>query len=475
MHSVTKTSLLRNWTYLLASDVTQQIVGFFVLIILARKLAPEGYGQYSVILSLVNLVAMLANFGMNQVITREIALHPDHTRRLISLIVPARFGSYLLAIAAFLVYFNIGTTEKWTTVLLVAAMVLGMAIWDVCESIAFGYFITKYSSVLNVIASVTWLFAVLVFPIQYLDAQTILFVFTVLLFSKSLWYVGLVRKRLLNSESNPSGAASLKQIVSMSLPYLWLRGVGVLVDQVPILILYALSGAREVGYYSVGEKLILPISLALSTALRAMFPFMTKVYSEDKELFTRRIKEGLTMIACVGAIMAASLSVSSQYWIPLLFGAEYVQSVTAFNFLVWFGVILSADLLLSASLSSSYRQNALAVLATIDAVIAIPMYYLGAMHGALGLASAKFLFGLTVLSYHWVVFSKILNVNMSVREFSDLAAPFFLSMGVCFLSISALYKLLLLLLLFGIYFLNSGSPFRQTYTIAANFVSSRDR
>jgi O-antigen/teichoic acid export membrane protein len=451
--------------------MTQQVVGFLVVIILARKLAPEGYGQYSVILSLVSLVAIVANFGMNQVITREIALNPGQTRKLIAIILPIRFGSFLLAIIAFLIYFHFAVKGGRGTVFPVTAMVLGLVVWDVCESIAFGHFITKFSSALNIAFSVLWVLAIVIFPKRYLGLNAILVVYSLILISKSAWYVGLVRKKLMNrGTDSATDRPGSKELISMSLPYLWLRGIGVLVDQAPILILNAMSGSREVGYFSVGAKLILPISVALSTALRAMFPFMTKIYSEDKQLFAQKIKQGITLIGCLGTVIALLTSITSKYWIPFLFGSAYVHSVAPFNFLVWFGVILTADLLLGAALSSSYRQNALAVLTTIDVTIAMPIYYLGAMHGALGLSFAKYVLGLITLTYHWIVFAKLLKVKMSPREAIILAAPLFLSMAICFSGTDTVTKILLSLLLFGLYFMKRKSPFRESYHLATTFL-----
>ena len=67
----------------------------------------------------------------------------------------------------------------------------------------------------------------------------------------------------------------------MSLPYLWMRVFGIFGEQIPILILNNKCGTDQVGYFSVGFRLIIPITIAINTGLRAVFPFMTRAYTDD--------------------------------------------------------------------------------------------------------------------------------------------------------------------------------------------------
>ena len=69
-----------------------------------------------------------------------------------------------------------------------------------------------------------------------------------------------------------------------------MRVVGALGDQVPILLLEDYSGSAEVVFYSVGNRFVLPITIVVATGLRAIFPFMTKLFQEDKEKLLRFIK-----------------------------------------------------------------------------------------------------------------------------------------------------------------------------------------
>lgn len=56
--------LLKNWSYLLLSDISQSVINFFVFMLLARKLTPVGYGEFNVILAIVAIFSVVAtNLG----------------------------------------------------------------------------------------------------------------------------------------------------------------------------------------------------------------------------------------------------------------------------------------------------------------------------------------------------------------------------------------------------------------------------
>ena len=75
--------VFKNWSYLFSSDIIQQLLGFFILIKLARELSPEIYGLYGVILSLAAIFSVIANFGSSNVIIRQISLNCLSTKEFI--------------------------------------------------------------------------------------------------------------------------------------------------------------------------------------------------------------------------------------------------------------------------------------------------------------------------------------------------------------------------------------------------------
>lgn len=465
--------LVKNWSYLLASDITQQIIGFVVIIILARKLSPEGYGQFNVILSVATIIAVFANFGMNPVIIREVSVNSKRTANLIkNIIIPIRSIVLILVVAVFLGYNKFIASPVYDWPLFILIIVLNLTLWDFSESIAFGHEVTKFSSILNIIFSITWLSIIFFIPDNYLNVKTVLVVYSLLHLTKAISYVFLIYKSFYfpTIKEIVEHSASRLKILKMSLPYVWLLGISTLGNQLPIQFLNSNSNLSEVGFYSVGNKLMVPIGIAVGTAFKTIFPFLTRLYASDKIDFLKKMKTGFNLILTFGTIIAVVLSLTSKYWLVLVFGTEYESSIVVFNFLVWYSIIAILDSLLSSGLSSSYKEKVLAILATLDIIIVIPLIYFGSFHGAHGLALAKLISGLFILAYHWVVFIKILKVEMKAKELLILMGLFILSLAICSYAIKVTLQILLILCVFSVAVLIKDSPVTSSLIFVKNTI-----
>lgn len=461
----------------MASDVTQQIVGFIVVILLARKLAPEGYGQYNLIISIATIVAVVANFGMSTVVIREVSVNPKSTSYLIKkILVPIRSISLIIAVILFFVYNKYIATTEYDWPVLVLIIVLNLTLWDISESIAFGHEVTKFSSILNIFFSIVWLTIILIVPGKYFVVENILLIYCVLHFIKAISYVFLIVKFFCLPTMNEvlEYVMTRRSAMKMTLPYVWLIGISTMGNQLPIQFLNANANLQEVGFYSVGNKLMVPISIAVGTAFKAVFPFLTKLYKSNQEEFSNKIKTGFSLILTFGTILAAFLSLTSRFWLVLVFGDEYESSVAVFNFLVWFSIIAILDSLLSNGLSSSYNERTLAILATIDIIVVLPLIYLGSFHGSYGISGMKLISGIILLSYHWIVFIKILKVDIEAKDIIILMGLFLSSLAVITVLTNLLIQVIVLVGIFTIAILIKNSPVTSSFIIIKNIIKSNN-
>ncbi len=66
-----------------AATLFAQVVGFFVLAVIARRLGPSGLGAFSFALTLTGYFAIPANFGVTALATRELAQNPERMKPLL--------------------------------------------------------------------------------------------------------------------------------------------------------------------------------------------------------------------------------------------------------------------------------------------------------------------------------------------------------------------------------------------------------
>lgn len=456
-----KTTLIRNWSYLLLSDISQTVISFFVFMFLARKLSPEGYGTLNTIFAIAGLFSVFAiNVSANQVITREVTLNPKATKKIVKVVLPIRIISLVLSIMALIGYYFYEGEARTVHLIGISVIVLATLIWDLAESIAFGHFVTKITTYISVIAGLCWFLIVFILPEKSINVDLVLLMYATIYLIRSVTYLGLSFKNYVHPNNEPL-SIGWKTILIMSMPYLWMRIMGAFSDQVPILLLKWHSGATEVGYYAVGNRFVMPITLAVSTGLRAMFPFMTKLFQEDKEKFNQKLAEGFTFVLILGSSIAMLLTISSEIWVPMFFGDAYRKSILSFNFQAWLGVLLCFDLILANILSATYRQKILAIIMTIDVLIIFPLMYIGANNGADGMALAKLVGGFITVFYHIIVVIVVLGVRLKSLSFL-LSCIYFVTLMVITICISEMWiKLTIVSMLIITFLVYDKSPLRQ--------------
>ena len=69
--------IAKNTGVLAISNIITSVLGFFLLIYIARYLGEVGFGKYSFALAFTGLFAIMASFGMNNYIIRELARNKE--------------------------------------------------------------------------------------------------------------------------------------------------------------------------------------------------------------------------------------------------------------------------------------------------------------------------------------------------------------------------------------------------------------
>ena len=181
----------------------------------------------------------------------------------------------------------------------------------------------------------------------------------------------------------------------------------------------------ETGFFSVGKQFIIPVTLFIGTALKAVFPFMVTLANENESEFKKKVSQGLFYISFNSIILFFLASIVGPWLITVFFGAEYKNSIEAFKLLVWGGIIVGLDNFIANILSATNSQKILAKLATLDFVIGLPIIYIGSFFNAEGIAMAILFFHLLIYVIHWFVL--IRNMSLNVRMIDIGVLIFFLN------------------------------------------------
>lgn len=422
--------LYKNWAYLIFSSAFSTVVNFFAFIYLAKKLSVDDYGIFNALIATITIFTTLAvNVAAGTVVNREIVSQPNAGKSIFLKTVRIRIISFLLAGIALIIYKILTKSDDKLLLISLIVLLLSNVSWELFEQIAFGYFLTKYSTILNILGSVLWFVIVFFIPPDMASLTLLFIVYVLIMLMKSICYF-LIEKPLLDHQTENSQVPS-RSILKMSIPYFWMRAIGTFSEQIPILLLEGYSGSTEVAYYSVGAKFVIPITMMLTTGVSALFPFLTKLYQENQESYKKKVAMGFSFVFIFGSTLAALLTLTSSSWLIWIMGEKYISSVEAFNYQVWLAVCLGFDLILSMVFSSSYKQTALAVITTIDIVILLPILYIALPYGAKGVAMAKLFGALISVAYHMAVVMFVLKIKLNTWHFCFSFLYFLLLFALC--------------------------------------------
>ena len=101
-------SFLKNFLYLIAGSVFGRALNMVTNIILARWLEPNGYGEYSLLLTYITLFSAISSLGMQFIINKYVARNQGNSKKYFFICLFWRAIGYVIATLSLLFYTKIG-------------------------------------------------------------------------------------------------------------------------------------------------------------------------------------------------------------------------------------------------------------------------------------------------------------------------------------------------------------------------------
>ncbi len=348
------------------------IISFLINIWLARYFGAEKFGTINYVLAFVGIFSFIANFGIGDILIREIVKTPEKKDKLLST------AFVLLSISGLLGFIiSSGVAIIYETNPLIRNLLIlysTIFIFSPFNTIAY-YFQATLQSKRNAWAQMIGVTIVSTYKIYLiLTGQGLIW----MIFAFVLDYVvgailytinyikSDIRFSIKNFDFNLSKTffkSSFWLILAGATTYILLR-----IDQV---MLKHYLHEEAVGLYSVAVRLsevwyFIPEIIAAS-----LFPAIINAKTIDRQLFKNRFKKLLYLLLFTAFMIAIPITIMSKYIIYFLYGIEYMSSVTILNIYVWSGlgmfiaIGINKYLIVENKLKSIFFYNILAVILNI--------------------------------------------------------------------------------------------------------------
>jgi O-antigen/teichoic acid export membrane protein len=343
--------VIKNSATPLFAQLTGKVIDFAYAIFVLRLLGPDGNGQYTFAVTTWLLFATLSDFGLEGLVTREIARarqQPDADRVINRLFVTKfflRLGFSVAALPLSLVWIagfglsgNLTAGTAWAIILLMIGF-WPSALAGSITTIFRGYEKFEYLAAGQLLASIIkvplGLAALLAgWGVVGLAAASVVVNFIQVAVLESLQNKQVFKPKL---SLKYYDSALAKTLLAGAFP-LMLNGLIInILFKSDGIFLAALRGDTELGLYNSAYKFIDALLIIPSTLTIALFPLFSVYGADKKENLLRVYREGLRLLLVIALPISAGTLFVAYDLISFLGGPAYLPGgAIALQILIWF-------------------------------------------------------------------------------------------------------------------------------------------
>ncbi len=337
VQTVAKNSLLP-----MATSLLMKVISIAFQLIYLRVLGPTGAGRYAWAINLWFFANTITDFGLGILVTREVSRDRSQANKYLTNTVILRVLLWALALipfgiitAVYVKYFDV----TFDTAIAFGLLLVSILPSTLAASLAFlfnAYERFEYRVAIDFttqLLSVALGVIVLLFGYGYVGLAAVSIITN--LFTLTAFYY-LVRQTLFKPRVEVD-RASLRWMISESLPLMLNNLLSSLFFRIDVFILQPIKGDTVLGYYSTAYKFIDALNFIPSNFTLAIFPALSRYAASAKEAMLRAYILSLKLLLWIALPITVGTIFVARELIAFFGGNAYLpQSAIALQILIWF-------------------------------------------------------------------------------------------------------------------------------------------
>ena len=370
--------ILRNFSWLSIAVAMEIALGVVVVAILARRLGPTHFGEYSLWLAFIVLFTPLYDFGLGPLSLRHIARSQasvlDYLKVVwkTKIVLSAVGFAAILGLARILGYIE-AATLVWAFLFLTLSQIvrtastLNRAVFRAYEKMHIQTYVESASSLGRMLLVGG---AVIIVPSLVLACLAMAVANIGEFFVSTAIIRRMVGNQDLDKESQQQSVGKVLRAAVPFASYDLFNGMYMRADTV---LLGTFTGVQSVAWYTAAYKIGTLISLGSRTLMDGIYPILCKE-SQEK---VRELVHKLLVLVLLGIFpVILTLTVFSPELIRLVYGVEYAPAVQAFRILIWGIFFVSGSAVLLNALNALHQEKTVAKIMAFIAVLGFTAYFL---------------------------------------------------------------------------------------------------
>lgn len=350
--------IAKNTTYLTGAFVLQKVLSFVYFTLIAIALGASATGAYVFALSYTTLFAVFIDFGLTQVLIRDIAQDPSKKQSLLSSILGIKF--WLSIIVVLVVVISSNFIQKpldtkimiWIASVIIVGDALNLSIWGVLRGMQ-NLSYEAVATVLNQIITLVFGGIVLFFHLPVYLLVAALLIGTVFNLSYGIY---TLRKKLNISLRLDFDKATALKLLKIAFPFALLGIFMRLYSQVDQILLSFLSGDTVLGWYSVPYKITFALQFIPASFAAALYPALSAYYKKDKEKFKNIFEQSLKYMAIVAFPVSFGIAALAPEIILNIYTEEYTNSILPLQIMIFSIIFVFINFPVGALLNAAHKQ-----------------------------------------------------------------------------------------------------------------------
>jgi len=406
-------TIAKNTSYFTLALILQKIISLSYFTIYARALGPADLGQYYFAISVTSIFSILIDFGLGNVVTREVAKFPEKARAILSSVIAVKLPLALITVLAVIGWSSAWHYDGITQQLIyisIAAMVLD-SFTGVFYAISRGYHNLKFES----ISSVLFQLIVLILSLIVLQQQWPITWLMSTLVAASLFnffYALIVVRSVWNISGWPHWDKMLiKELFAVALPF----GLFVIVQRFytyfDSVLLFKLAGDRAVGLYQVPFKIIIALQFLPMAFVASLYPALSSYWHSNRDKLASIFERAINYCLMIAVPVSIGTIVMAEK-IVLLFKNEFNESALLLKVSMLAVPFMFLGFPVGALLNACDRQKRntinMAITAALSAVINIALI---PRFGVLGACITTVVSSILMLVLGWNIIPQITKLH----------------------------------------------------------------
>ncbi len=326
-------SFLKNNIFVFSNRAFSKVLTFFLMLFLARKLNPVGFGELAILLTMSSMFALFLDLGSSFIVVREIASKNFDAD---DVLYSTLFAKILFGIVSFSGLILLAYLMGYNNVIIKASYIFA------CGQLFESFLLTviKYyegqermavSSVLQISERVIIVASIFLFY----NFTTLInsYGFAYITSNLSVLVIGIILSKKLMSFWRHIKIDITKKILIYSLPFIIFNVFSVVYNRIDIFIISHYYNEYQVGLYRACFQLIESIyfiSLGLNVTL---LPYFARKFKEHKEDTKSKYSIVSKELFSLGILIAILIYANSSSILDLLYKSKYLKGSLTFSIL----------------------------------------------------------------------------------------------------------------------------------------------